>query len=103
MTKPLQKLNAEQARALELATRAIKNRATEFHVRGLAGTGKTEVLRHLAQRHPDIPVAAYTNRAARMLEEKIGRRTTTVHSLVKRHNGYDESGNPLFKDKDYFG
>ena len=103
MTAGLCTLTAEQAAALAGLDAAISTRLPSYDVRGLAGTGKTEVLKHAARRYPRAPVVTFTNRAAAMLSGKIGRHATTIDGLVKTFNGIDEDGLPTFRPNGYHG
>ncbi|HEX4107028.1 MAG TPA: AAA family ATPase [Solirubrobacteraceae bacterium] len=76
-------LNEDQAAAV----RAIATSGNGIdHVQALAGTGKTTMLRALAQAHQQagyqVIGAAPTARAARELRESAGVRAGTLHSLL---------------------
>jgi ATP-dependent exoDNAse (exonuclease V) alpha subunit len=72
-------------------------------VHGLAGTGKTELLKAVAQRHPGAALATLSNRAAAILRAKTGRPATTLHRLIKKFTGLDGNGAPQFHNNNYQG
>ena len=49
---------------------------------GYAGTGKTTVIRHLADALPSFGVCAFTGKAADVLRKKGISRASTIHSLI---------------------
>jgi hypothetical protein len=53
-----------------------------FVLHGLAGTGKTTVLAHLARRYPGVYLAAPTGKAATVLGRKTGHHAGTLHGLL---------------------
>lgn len=57
-----------------------------FSVGGYAGTGKTTILRHLADNHPSAALVTPTHKAAQVLRAKLpvahGARVQTFHSLI---------------------
>jgi ATP-dependent exoDNAse (exonuclease V) alpha subunit len=61
-----------------------KTKKQYFHLAGYAGTGKTTVIRHVVQALGirSMLYAAYTNRAALILEEMGSAPAQTVHSLI---------------------
>jgi len=63
-------------------------------LQGLAGTGKTFVLAELAKRHPNAILAAYTGKAAYVLQQRIGMNVSTIHSAF-----YDFRGLGLDDDR----
>ena len=74
-------------------------------LQGLAGTGKTFVLARLAERFPDMKLAAYTGKAASVLRKRINRQVTTMHSAIYDFHGLVEDDddsrrmNPIFVPK----
>jgi len=56
-----------------------------FHFFGYAGTGKTTLARHLAEGiDGDVLFAAYTGKAAHVLQTKGCHNASTIHSLIYR-------------------
>lgn len=80
----------EQEGALKAVDRWLKgpNRFTPFYLAGYAGTGKTTLARHFAE-HVDGQVifAAFTGKAASVLRAKGCVGATTLHSLIYRPTG----------------
>ena len=74
-------------------------------LQGLAGTGKTFVLARLAERFPDMKLAAYTGKAASVLRKRINRQVATMHSAIYDFHGLVEDDddsrrmNPIFVPK----
>lgn len=67
-----------------------------FRLFGYAGTGKTTLARHLAESVTgDTLFAAYTGKAAHVMRGKGCKGAGTIHSLIYRMRGEDESG-PTF-------
>jgi exodeoxyribonuclease-5 len=64
-----------------------------FRLFGYAGTGKTTLAKHVAEGVPgDVVFAAYTGKAAHVMRHKGCRGAGTIHSLIYRARGEDESG-----------
>ena len=64
----------------------------EVRLGGLAGTGKSTVIKHLAELLPDFKVCAYTGKAASVLKKK-GVEAQTIHSLI--YKTYTDSDNKV--------
>lgn len=62
----------------------------EVRLGGLAGTGKSTVIKHLAELLPDFKICAYTGKAASVLTKK-GIDARTIHSLI--YKAYTDSEN----------
>src|SRR5262245_17897796 len=64
-----------------------------FRLFGYAGTGKTTLARHIAEA-ADGPVvfAAFTGKAAHVMRGKGCTDAGTIHSLIYRMRGEDETG-----------
>lgn len=60
---------------------------------GLAGTGKSTVIQHLAQALPNFAVCAYTGKAVNVLRKK-GLEATTIHSLI--YKAFEDDGKVRF-------
>jgi ATP-dependent exoDNAse (exonuclease V) alpha subunit len=80
-------LNPEKQNALEMLKKFIKGTQEQvFVLSGYAGTGKTTLVKFFAGwcRDNDIPISllASTGRAAKVLREKTGFSTETVHRLI---------------------
>lgn len=54
----------------------------EQKISGYAGTGKSTVIKHLAELLPTFAVCAYTGKAASVLKKKGIERSQTIHSLI---------------------
>lgn len=66
----------------------------EVRLGGLAGTGKSTVIKHLAELLPEFKVCAYTGKAVSVLKKK-GMEAQTIHSLI--YKAYtDENNNVRF-------
>ena len=64
----------------------------EIRLGGLGGTGKSTVIKHLAELLPDFKVCAYTGKAASVLKKK-GVEAQTIHSLI--YKAYTDSDNKV--------
>ena len=53
-----------------------------FVIHGLAGSGKTVLLSHIARKYPDSILATITGKAASILRNKTGLSATTIHSAI---------------------
>lgn len=89
--------SSEQDRALKAVAGWLKaGEKPLFRLFGYAGTGKTTLARHLAESVSGGTVfAAYTGKAAHVMRSKGCRGASTIHSLIYRMRGEDESG-PTF-------
>ncbi len=79
------RLTAEQKEALAIVIARIESGERRVALRGYAGTGKTTLVRFLCSslpRRSSVALTAPTNKAARVLEERTGRPTATIHSLL---------------------
>lgn len=81
------KLNSQQQDAVTRMISYIGSKDRDpFILQGYAGTGKTTLVRRLLEEAPvrlnRIALAAPTNRAAKVLANKTGVHTTTVHGLI---------------------
>src|SRR5215469_820457 len=77
-----------------------------FVLHGLAGTGKTTLMAHLARRRPRAMVpCAFTGKAASVLRKKIGMEVSTVHQVIFNFKGLVENRldprrmDPIFEEK----
>src|SRR3954470_3613203 len=55
-----------------------------FNLHGLAGTGKTTVLRHVAAQHGHAVLCSLTGKAASVLRRRSGLQACTLHSFFYR-------------------
>ncbi len=89
----------EQARALDEVGRWLKKRGRGdqvFRLFGYAGTGKTTLARHLAEGvDGDVVFAAYTGKAALVMQSRGCHNARTIHSLIYRPKEV-ESEEPSF-------
>jgi exodeoxyribonuclease V len=76
-------LTQEQAQAADAALAAIRRRQV-FTLHGLAGTGKTTVLAHIARETNDAMLVTLTGKAASVLRRKTGLDAQTIHSAFYR-------------------
>lgn len=83
------KWTTEQEGALKAVEHWFKNRsAPSFYLAGYAGTGKTTLARHFADNCSGIvKFAAFTGKAASVLQAKGCSGATTIHSLIYRPLG----------------
>ena len=65
----------------------------ELRIGGLAGTGKSTVIKHLAELLPRFAVCAYTGKAASVLRKKGIDRAQTIHSLI--YKAYTDEKNQV--------
>ena len=82
---PKLRLTTQQKEALAVLVARIESGERQIALRGYAGTGKTTLVRYLCQRlakRGSLALAAPTNKAARVLSEKAGRPSGTIHSLL---------------------
>lgn len=100
-------LTEEQSQGKEAIHDWLKHRTSSqqvFKLFGLAGTGKTTLMKSVAHEiiaQNDFPVylAAFTGKAAAVLRQKVGIQTSTIHSLIYQYVGKDKNSkkmNPLF-------
>ncbi len=79
------KWSPKQARAIDAIARWIADPGDQqtFYLTGHAGTGKSEILRHIAAgvKGP-VMFGAYTGRAASVMERKGCRGAQTIHSMI---------------------
>ena len=81
------RLNDEQKYVIREIMGFKKN---EVKLSGYAGTGKSTVVKHIAELLPKFAVCAYTGKAASVLRKKGIKRTQTIHSLIyKAYTGDD--------------
>jgi exodeoxyribonuclease-5 len=57
---------------------------------GLAGTGKSVLLAHIANCYPDAILCAFTGKAASVISRKSGLPAQTIHSLLYSFKGRDK-------------
>lgn len=71
-----------------------------FVLAGYAGSGKSTLSKEIARNVGNCAFAAYTGKAAHVLRTKGAENACTIHGLLYKHTGNDESGNPMFALKD---
>jgi exodeoxyribonuclease V len=83
-SRPTIVLDGEQQQALAQIEAFIGNAepGDYFVLHGLAGTGKTSVLAHVAQERPGAALCCPTGKAATVLARKTGIPCATLHSLL---------------------
>lgn len=78
-------LTAQQQRVIDKVDEFMKGDASVFILCGYAGTGKTTMVKHIADhvsRFRTVALMAPTGRAARVLSEKTGYAATTIHKAI---------------------
>lgn len=83
------KLTVEQKHVIK---EIMSFKKDEVRLGGLAGTGKSTVVKHLAELLPDFKVCAYTGKAASVLTKK-GIKASTIHSLI--YKAYTDQNNKV--------
>lgn len=83
---------------LDTFVRDLRPRRRYAVLHGLAGTGKTFLMAHLARRYKGAVLCAFTGKAASVLRARTGVSTSTVHQVVYRFKGLvDDSHDPKLK------
>lgn len=92
-------LTSQQQHILDRIKEFMSGDASVFILRGYAGTGKTTMVRQIAEyvsTQCDVMLMAPTGRAARILGGKTGMRATTIHkgiySFDRIETGTDKTG-----------
>lgn len=85
-------LTANQTKILELVKLFLEsNEHSVFILRGYAGTGKTTIIKeiatHLEKEEYNFALMAPTGRAARVLKEKTGFLSSTIHKRIYSGTG----------------
>ena len=75
-------LNDDQADAFRKIRRWLKSDEPYFALRGPAGTGKSTLMKFVAELDYNFHFSAPTNKAAKVLSESLGQRTKTTYSLL---------------------
>lgn len=80
-------LSSEQQAGFDLINTFVYNgrdpdRPPYLTVHGLAGSGKTVLLSHVAREHPQAHLVTFTGKAASVLSAKVGRPVLTIHQLI---------------------
>jgi len=90
----------QQAQAADLVGAWLKNRDKPyFYLGGFAGTGKTTIAKYLmGLQDGDCAVAAYTGKAASVLNKK-GLPASTIHSLIYKVSRPDDQVLESFKKR----
>jgi exodeoxyribonuclease-5 len=76
------KWSPQQDKALVDAAAFLKSDHQVHRIFGYAGTGKTTLARHIAQDAGNVLFAAYTGKAAHVLQTKGCAGASTIHSLI---------------------
>lgn len=90
-------LAPQQDQAANAVTAWLKDRSAKqfFYLAGFAGTGKTTIARVLAQNTKRVVFAAFTGKAALVLQSKGCSGASTIHSLIYKLDDA-ESAIPTF-------
>lgn len=86
------KLTEEQKFVIKQVSKLDKK---VYKIGGLAGTGKSVVVRNLMELFPNFAACAYTGKATNVLRKKGIWNATTIHSLIYKASE-DEDGNVYF-------
>lgn len=76
-------LSNDQKEAFQVFFKWLKSDSKEFRLGGLAGTGKTTIVKQIIENLSSFSVITFTAKAAAVLKEK-GVHASTYHSLLKR-------------------
>jgi len=76
------KLTDKQTFAVYKLKTGVDNGILQQSLGGLAGTGKTTIVKYLVKFFPDFGVAAFTGKAANVLRKKDVPGATTIHSRI---------------------
>ena len=87
------KLSPQQDQALDAVAAWLKRGdSAVFRLFGYAGTGKTTLARHFAEGvSGDVQFAAFTGKAAQVMRAKGASNAKTIHSLIYRPRGEEET------------
>ena len=87
----------QQDEALQAVSRWLKaGRPQLFRLFGYAGTGKTTLARYFAEHvDGDVQFAAFTGKAAQVLRSKGATNARTIHSLIYRPKGEEETADEI--------
>lgn len=94
-------LTSEQLAVEDQILDFVKNEpyGRHFTLHGLAGTGKTTLMAHLARRHRGMILCAFTGKAASVLRRKVGMEVSTIHQIIFDFRGLvDNKVDPNRKD-----
>jgi len=88
----------QQAKALDAVASWFRDPSKKqvFRVFGYAGTGKTTLARYFAREVGNVSFAAYTGKAAHVLEQKGCFGAKTIHSLIYKIDDDRDPTNPTF-------
>ena len=102
LTPDLPPLTEEQEEALGNIVEAIERDQPSYVINGLAGTGKSTLLAHVAALYPDAPACSYTGKAASVLRGKLlSGRAYTIHGLIYYCQGRGEDGELQWTDRPF--
>lgn len=77
--------SGQQIEAVKAINQYINSQSQRpFVLNGLAGTGKTTILTHVAQEYPNSLLCALTGKAASILRRKTGLAASTIHMAFYR-------------------
>jgi exodeoxyribonuclease V len=79
----LKNLSTDQAEVFRIFFEWLESDSKEFRLGGLAGTGKTTIVKRMLENLSSFSVITFTAKAAAVLKEK-GVDASTYHSLLKR-------------------
>jgi exodeoxyribonuclease V len=85
------RLTEEQKHVIKEAVAIKKDMVT---IGGLAGSGKSTIIRHLIELLPNFSVCAYTGKAANVLRKKGVANARTIHSLI--YKAYTDEDNRVY-------
>jgi exodeoxyribonuclease-5 len=87
----------DQRLALDTISEWLKGPAQILTFGGLAGTGKTTLIREVVREVSNVAVVAYTGKAVSVLRRKGIREARTLHWLMYQFVGENEDKDPIFR------
>lgn len=90
------RLAPQQIEAYDAIMRWFNSGKQTFALAGYAGTGKTTLAKHIADKIGPALFLAYTGKAADVLRKKGCTPSATIHSAIYEVDGEDENGDPIF-------
>ena len=107
MEKTIFKFTPSQQRALEKLNEFIVSASEKvFILKGYAGTGKTtlvkEIIRLFQKKELPFVLMASTGRAAKILSNVTGCKTTTVHSAIYKYKDFNRNLEKIAEEREKF-
>ena len=73
--------NAEQINLLNSVDVFLATNSVEFSIRGIGGSGKTEMIKAIIDKYNNVGICAMTHKARTVLEERTGKVARTAQSI----------------------